>query len=97
MTGLEGDQEALMELPDLEYAVLKQLERAAVTNNLAPVEYVKAVIFAPDTFSQANGQVTNTMKLKRHNIRQKYQARLEETYKKLSVVDQDLETVNQTM
>ena len=58
-----------MELPDLEYAVLKQLERAAVTNNLAPVEYVKAVIFAPDTFSQANGQVTNTMKLKRHKIR----------------------------
>ena len=45
---------------------------ARVNAELSPVERVRRFIIAPEPFSIANGQMTPTLKIKRHAIRHTY-------------------------
>jgi len=51
VNGFKQDLKELVKLHDVEYAVLKQLERAANVNQLAPIEQVKRVVVVTDPFS----------------------------------------------
>ena len=45
---------------------------ARVNRSLAPLERVRRFIVASDAFTVANGQMTPTLKIKRHAIRHAY-------------------------
>ena len=65
VNGLEGDMESLIKMPEVKHGVLKQLERAADLNKLDEVEFIRAVSITLEAFSQNNGLLTNTMKMRR--------------------------------
>jgi len=51
-----------------------------VNSTLAPGERVRRFIVAAEAFTIANGQMTPTLKIKRHVIRETYGARLDALY-----------------
>jgi len=53
---------------------------ARVNAELSPVERVRRFVIARDAFTTANGQMTPTLKIKRHAIRQAYGDALQELY-----------------
>jgi long-chain acyl-CoA synthetase len=53
---------------------------ARVNQNLGPGERVRRFIIAPEPFTIANGQMTPTLKIKRHAIRDAYGAALDALY-----------------
>lgn len=63
---------------------MNQLERAAKAKNLAPIEFVKRVVISNEPFTKENGLLTNTQKLKRHEIREKFSQELREVYSSFS-------------
>jgi long-chain acyl-CoA synthetase len=68
--GVAPDLAALAGDGELEKAVAAAVAR--VNAELAPVERVRRFIIARDAFTTANGQMTPTLKIKRHAIRQAY-------------------------
>ena len=56
----------------------------AVYNNLDKVEYILDVVIASEAFSSQNGLLTNTLKLKRQIIKNKYKGEIEELFRKIS-------------
>src|SRR5882672_5369350 len=53
---------------------------ARVNETLAPIERVRRFVIADEAFSVANGQLTPTMKIKRHAIRDVYGPALDALY-----------------
>jgi long-chain acyl-CoA synthetase len=53
---------------------------ARVNAELSPVERVRRFILAAEPFTTANGQMTPTLKIKRHAIRQAYGEALQALY-----------------
>jgi long-chain acyl-CoA synthetase len=53
---------------------------ARVNRSLAPVERVRRFVIATEPFTIANGQVTPTLKVKRHAVREAYGAALDALY-----------------
>jgi long-chain acyl-CoA synthetase len=68
--GVAPDLAALAGDGGLEKAIAAAVAR--VNADLAPVERVRRFIIARDAFTTANGQMTPTLKIKRHAIRQAY-------------------------
>jgi long-chain acyl-CoA synthetase len=68
--GVKPDLAQLHEHPDLVKAVGAAVTR--VNAELSPVERVRRFILAREPFTTANGQMTPTLKIKRHAIRQAY-------------------------
>jgi long-chain acyl-CoA synthetase len=68
--GVAPELAALAGDPDLEKAIAAAVAR--VNAELSPVERVRRFIVARDAFTTANGQMTPTLKIKRHAIRQAY-------------------------
>jgi long-chain acyl-CoA synthetase len=64
------DLAELQEHPELVKAVAAAVTR--VNAELSPVERVRRFILAREPFTTANGQMTPTLKIKRHAIRQAY-------------------------
>ncbi len=52
-----------------------------VNARLSPIEQVRRFTIAPEPFSVANGELTPTLKIRRHVIKEKYGAALEALYK----------------
>jgi long-chain acyl-CoA synthetase len=52
-----------------------------VNEGLSPIERVRRFILSPDPFTVDNGQMTPTMKLRRHVLEEKYGERLEALYR----------------
>jgi len=75
LASLAGDGE-------LHAALHKALGAAVsrVNQTLAPIERVRRFVIADDAFSTANGQMTPTLKIKRHVIRETYGAALAALY-----------------
>jgi long-chain acyl-CoA synthetase len=65
-----SDLAALADNPELQKAVSAAVAR--VNAELAPTERVRRFVIAKDAFTTANGQMTPTLKIKRHAIRQAY-------------------------
>ena len=51
MNGLEDEVENLKKCKDVEYGVLKQLDRLSITNNLKNFEKIRQVHIAQEDFS----------------------------------------------
>ena len=54
---------------------------ARVNQTLAPGERVRRFVIAAEPFTIANGQMTPTLKIKRHVIREAYGAALDALYR----------------
>ena len=76
----EPDLAQLRENPDLQKAISGAIAR--VNAGLAQIERVRHFIVARDAFTIANGQMTPTLKIKRHAIRQAYGEALLALYEK---------------
>jgi long-chain acyl-CoA synthetase len=68
--GATPDLAELQEHPELMKAVGAAVSR--VNAELSPIERVRRFILAREPFTTANGQMTPTLKIKRHAIRQAY-------------------------
>jgi long-chain acyl-CoA synthetase len=68
--GLPDDLAALIGDPGLQKLIGAAVAR--VNAELSPIERVRRFIIAAEPFSTANGQMTPTLKIKRHAIRQAY-------------------------
>ena len=72
------DHRALAHDPELQKLIGAAVAR--VNAELSPVERVRRFIIAPEPFTTANGQMTPTLKIKRHAIRHAYGAQLQALY-----------------
>jgi long-chain acyl-CoA synthetase len=76
--GAAEDFRALAGHPDFARAIGAGVAR--VNQRLSPVERVRRFVIAAEPFSIANGQMTPTLKIKRHVIREVYGAALDALY-----------------
>jgi long-chain acyl-CoA synthetase len=70
---------ALQDLPAFRSAVREAIDR--VNGDLSVIEKVRQFCFADEAFSIDNGEMTPSLKIKRHKIRERYGARLDGLYK----------------
>jgi len=78
--GVPNDDIALRENLDFHKAVSAAVDR--VNKGLATVEKVRRIVFADEAFAVENGQMTPSMKIRRHVIRENYGERLDALYKR---------------
>lgn len=76
--GREYDPEALAEDKAFHAAVMAVVDR--VNRNLSTIEKVRRILIAPEAFSLDNGQITPTLKLRRHKILESYGEALNALY-----------------
>ncbi len=77
--GVPGDLDTLSTNPDFRSVIAKAVERA--NSQLSPLEKVRKFVLAPRQFTVENGQMTPTLKVRRHAIIQEYGAQLDALYK----------------
>jgi long-chain acyl-CoA synthetase len=75
---LGDDPAAIAADPGLQKAIGAAVAR--VNQELSPIERVRRFVLAPEPFSVTNGQMTPTLKIKRHAIRQAYGEQLLSLY-----------------
>ena len=80
VNGLECTLQELVKLQDVEYGVLKQLERAANMNKLDNIEKIMRVYLTSEPFTYKNGLLTNTQKMRRTEIKSRYKKEIENLY-----------------
>jgi long-chain acyl-CoA synthetase len=74
----EQSLRALLELPLVRQQFAREIERCS--SDFKGYEKVRAFAFAPEPFTQENGTLTPSLKLKRHEIVRRWGALLEELY-----------------
>jgi len=72
VNGLEKDVKKLITMQEVEYAVLKQCERAAECKKLDSHEHIVSLYITSEEFSIVNKMLTKTHKLKRTEIKNHY-------------------------
>ncbi|MDA7787634.1 long-chain fatty acid--CoA ligase [Sphingomonadaceae bacterium] len=77
--GHKFDLAALQELPAFKSAVSKAVDR--VNKDLSVTEKVRRFVFADEQFTIENEEMTPSMKIRRHKIRERYQERLDSMYR----------------
>lgn len=78
--GVPNDDIALRENPEFHKAVSAAVDR--VNKGLASVEKVRRIVFADEAFAVENNQMTPSLKIRRHVIREAYGERLDALYKR---------------
>lgn len=73
------DMKALQDLPAFRNAVRAAVDR--VNKDLSVIERVRQFTFADEAFTIENGEMTPSMKIRRHKIRERYGARIDALYK----------------
>ena len=74
------DLAALQDLPAFKQAVRKAVDRTNA--DLSVIEKVKNFAFADEAFSIENEEMTPSMKIRRHKIRDRYQDRIDAMYRR---------------
>ena len=74
------DMAALQDLPAFKQAVRKAVDRTNA--DLSVIEKVKSFAFADEAFSIENEEMTPSMKIRRHKIRDRYQERIDGMYRR---------------
>ena len=74
-----ADVRALQELPAFRSAIREALDR--VNCDLSVIEKVRQFAFADEPFSIDNEEMTPSLKIRRHKLKERYGARLEGLYK----------------
>ena len=77
--GEKFDMKALQDLPAFRNAVKAAVDR--VNRDLSVIEKVRQVAFADEPFAIENEEMTPSLKIRRHKIRERYGARLDGLYK----------------
>lgn len=77
--GEKFDLQALQALPAFKSAVRAAVDR--VNKDLSVIEKVRQFAFADEGFTIENEEMTPSMKIRRHKIRERYQERLDGLYK----------------
>lgn len=77
--GVPNDEVALRENPEFHKAVSAAVDR--VNKGLATVEKVRRIIFADEAYTIENSQMTPSLKIRRHVLREVYGERLAALYK----------------
>jgi len=76
--GMPADLHKLAQEPEFHRAVMAAVER--VNSRLSVIEKVRRVIIADEPFSTENQQMTPSLKIRRHVLRQIYAERLDKLY-----------------
>ena len=79
LNGEKFDLKALQGLPAFRNAVRAAVDR--VNKDLSVIEKVRQIALADEPFSIENEEMTPSMKIRRHKIRERYGARLDALYK----------------
>ena len=77
--GEKFDLKALQDLPAFKSAVRAAIDR--VNKDLSVIEKVRQFAFADEAFSIENEEMTPSMKIRRHKIRDRYQDRIDGLYR----------------
>jgi len=77
--GKKFDLAALQEVPEFRTAVRSALDR--VNKDLSVIEKVRQFAFADEGFTVENEEMTPSMKIRRHKIKERYQERLNGLYR----------------
>ncbi len=77
--GEKFDVMALQELPAFRAAIRAAIDR--VNDEVSVVEKVRQFAFADEAFAIANEEMTPSMKIRRHKLKERYGARLDALYK----------------
>jgi long-chain acyl-CoA synthetase len=77
--GEKFDLQALQELPAFRNAVRASVDRT--NTDLSVVEKVRQFAFADEAFTIENEEMTPSMKIRRHKIRERYQERIDGLYR----------------
>ncbi|WFL78617.1 long-chain fatty acid--CoA ligase [Altererythrobacter arenosus] len=77
--GEKFDLKALQELPAFKSAVRSAIDR--VNKDLSVIEKVRQFDFADEAFTIENEEMTPSMKIRRHKIRDRYQDRMDALYR----------------
>lgn len=72
------DMAALQDLPAFRSAIKAAVDRT--NSDLSVIEKVRKFTFADEPFSVENNEMTPTLKIRRHLIRERYQGRIDELY-----------------
>jgi long-chain acyl-CoA synthetase len=77
--GEKFDLKSLQELPSFRAAIRAAIDR--VNNEVSVVEKVRQFALADEAFAIANEEMTPSMKIRRHKLKERYGARLDALYK----------------
>ncbi|OQY44751.1 MAG: hypothetical protein B6240_09970 [Desulfobacteraceae bacterium 4572_87] len=77
---LSSDPEALAGNPDVQEMISKAITDA-LKGKFGGYEIPRKFVFMAETFSSENGMLTQTMKLKRRNVLERYMPKIESLYK----------------
>lgn len=77
--GKKFDCSALQELPEFQRAIRTAIDR--VNKDLSVVEKVRKYVFADEPFSIENEEMTPSLKIRRHKLKQRYADRLNGLYR----------------
>jgi long-chain acyl-CoA synthetase len=77
--GEKFDLARLQDLPAFRSAIRRAVDR--VNQDLSVIEKVRQFAFADEPFSIENGELTPSMKIRRHMIRDRYRERLDALYR----------------
>ena len=73
------DMAALQDLPAFRNAIRAGVDR--VNKDLSVIEKVRQFTFADEAFSTDNGEMTPSLKIRRHKLKERYGARMDALYK----------------
>ena len=74
----DGDTAALVDDPRVEAFIMRQVD--GVQKHLAEFEKIKRIKLLPQHFSIMNGEVTNTMKVRRPVVAKRYAREIDSLY-----------------
>ena len=77
--GEKFDLKSLQELPSFRSAVRAAIDR--VNGEVSVIEKIRQFAFADEAFAIANEEMTPSMKIRRHKLKERYGARLDALYK----------------
>ena len=77
--GLPGDPKSLAENPDVQEMISNAIADG-LKGKFGGYEIPRKFLFMPETFSSENGMLTQTMKLKRRNVLERYMPEIESLY-----------------
>ncbi len=77
--GKKFDLKALQDMPEFRSAVRAAVDR--VNQDLSVIDMVRGFAFADEGFTIENEEMTPSMKIRRHKIRERYQERLDALYR----------------
>eukprot|EP01022_Parablepharisma_sp_SALTPOND_P006865 TRINITY_DN1277_c0_g1_i1.p1 TRINITY_DN1277_c0_g1~~TRINITY_DN1277_c0_g1_i1.p1 ORF type:complete len:776 (+),score=33.72 TRINITY_DN1277_c0_g1_i1:4062-6389(+) len=83
--GLTQEVAELCEMPEMEKVVVDDFKAMGDAKRVLYFEYLPRVILVPEPFTQANGLVTVTYKVRRVEVAKKYADRIEAVYKDKNV------------